>query len=132
MWFTVRRCWRQGKFQVRLLYGAAVFYLVLGGAELATFAGSGGRSKWLAFGLGPWMIIMALVSWGQAQKLRHRLQQRRNQPSADDAGSAEPPEIRTMVDQGKKIKAIKRYRELNPGIGLKEAKNFIDGLQRDP
>jgi len=75
---------------------------------------------------------MALVSWAQALKLRHQLQQRRNQPSTDYAESAVPPEIWTMVDQGKKIKAIKRYRELNPGIGLKEAKNVIDGLQRDP
>lgn len=132
MWSTVQRWSRQDKFQVRLLYGAAVIYLVVGGAALADFAGSAGSTKRWALGLGAWMIFMALVmamlSRGQAQKRRHQLQQRRNQPSTYDAESAVPPEIWTMVEQGKKTKAIKRYRELNPGIGLKEAKNVIDGL----
>jgi ABC-type transport system involved in cytochrome bd biosynthesis fused ATPase/permease subunit len=117
---------------VRLLYGSAVFYLVFGGAELAVFTESSGRRNWFALGLGAWMIFMALfmglLSWRQAQKRRHQLQQRRDQPSTDDAEPAVPPEIWTMVEQGEKIKAIKRYRQLNPGVGLKEAKNVIDGL----
>jgi ribosomal protein L7/L12 len=36
------------------------------------------------------------------------------------------PEVVILVNQGRKIQAIKRYRELNPGIGLKEAKDVID------
>ena len=39
-----------------------------------------------------------------------------------------PPEITALVLQGKKIQAIKRYRELNQGVGLKEAKDIIDQL----
>jgi ribosomal protein L7/L12 len=73
-------------------------------------------------------LVMGLLSWRQAQKHRHRLQQCRNQPSTCNADPAVTPEITAMVEQGKKIKAIKRYRELNPGTGLKEAKNVIDGL----
>jgi ribosomal protein L7/L12 len=38
------------------------------------------------------------------------------------------PEVAALVERGRKIQAIKRYRELNPGIGLKEAKDVIDGL----
>jgi Ribosomal protein L7/L12 C-terminal domain len=38
------------------------------------------------------------------------------------------PEVVILVEQGRKIQAIKRYRELNPGTGLKEAKDVIDGL----
>jgi hypothetical protein len=33
-----------------------------------------------------------------------------------------------LVERGRKIQAIKRYRVLNPGIGLKEAKDVVDGL----
>jgi hypothetical protein len=36
------------------------------------------------------------------------------------------PEVLVLLEQGRKIQAIKRYRELNPGVGLKEAKNVID------
>ena len=42
-------------------------------------------------------------------------------PSAD---------VLALVEQGRKIQAIKRYRELNQGIGLKAAKDIIDGLDR--
>jgi ribosomal protein L7/L12 len=38
------------------------------------------------------------------------------------------PEVLILVEQDRKIQAIKRYRELNPGIGLKQAKDVIDGL----
>ena len=38
------------------------------------------------------------------------------------------PEVLILVEQGRKIQAIKRYRELYPGTGLKEAKDVIDGL----
>jgi ribosomal protein L7/L12 len=35
-----------------------------------------------------------------------------------------------LLEQGRKIQAIKRYRELNQGVGLKGAKDVIDGLER--
>ncbi|MDQ2814144.1 MAG: hypothetical protein M3Z75_20315 [Actinomycetota bacterium] len=38
------------------------------------------------------------------------------------------PEVLTLARQGRRIQAIKRYRELNPDVGLKEAKEVIDGL----
>lgn len=37
-------------------------------------------------------------------------------------------EVVTLVDQGRKIQAIRLYRELNPGLGLKTAKDVIDEL----
>lgn len=36
-------------------------------------------------------------------------------------------EIKALILEGKKIKAIKRYREVT-GVGLKEAKDYIDKL----
>jgi ribosomal protein L7/L12 len=39
-------------------------------------------------------------------------------------------EVRTLVEAGNKIEAIKRYRELT-NLGLKEAKDEIDRMERD-
>ena len=36
-------------------------------------------------------------------------------------------EVRALTAQGKKIEAIKRTREAT-GLGLKEAKDYVDGL----
>ena len=40
-----------------------------------------------------------------------------------------PPEIVEAVQQGQKIRAIKLYRRAS-GVGLKEAKEFVEGVQR--
>ena len=39
------------------------------------------------------------------------------------------PEIGTLIDQGRKIEAIKRYREVS-GAGLKQAKEAVEALER--
>jgi ribosomal protein L7/L12 len=39
-------------------------------------------------------------------------------------------EVRTLVEAGNKIEAIKRYRELT-NLGLKEAKDEIDRMEQD-
>ncbi len=38
-------------------------------------------------------------------------------------------ELKSLMRAGKKINAIKRYREMAPGIGLKEAKDFIEAMK---
>lgn len=38
-------------------------------------------------------------------------------------------EIQTLLQQGNKIEAVKRYRELS-GLGLKEAKDAVDAMER--
>jgi ribosomal protein L7/L12 len=45
----------------------------------------------------------------------------------EEPGSGIPPEIVDLVHRGKKIEAIKAYRELT-GVGLAEAKDVIDGV----
>ena len=42
--------------------------------------------------------------------------------------AANDPEVRHLLAQGQKINAIKRVRELT-GIGLKQAKDLVDGLE---
>ena len=46
------------------------------------------------------------------------------------SGSGADAEIRGMLALGNKIAAIKHYRELHPGMGLAEAKEAIDSLER--
>lgn len=53
-------------------------------------------------------------------------------PQAYRAGTQELPaeaqyELRTLVDEGRTIEAIKRVRELT-GLGLKEAKDYVDRM----
>lgn len=40
-------------------------------------------------------------------------------------------ELRSLVASGQPIQAIKLYRELVPGTGLKEAKDFVDKLKEE-
>lgn len=37
-------------------------------------------------------------------------------------------ELKSMMRAGRKINAIKRYREMVPGTGLREAKDFVEAL----
>jgi ribosomal protein L7/L12 len=61
------------------------------------------------------------------------MDRRRNalRPVEDDAPGASPPsgdsDVRTLLRAGRKIDAIKRWRELT-GIGLKEAKDAVARL----
>jgi ribosomal protein L7/L12 len=60
-----------------------------------------------------------------APQAAHRLQA--------DYGSGQMPhgvtrDVADLVLDGKKIQAIKRYRELNHGVGFEEAKNIIDAI----
>lgn len=49
----------------------------------------------------------------------------------EETGQAIPtpaPEVVDLAHQGKKIQALGRYRELNPGISIKQAKDVIDEI----
>ena len=63
----------------------------------------------------------------------------RDAVEAIERGQAPPPssvgdrafedEVATLLEQGQKIEAIKRYRE-RMGVGLKEAKDAVEAIQR--
>ncbi len=69
-----------------------------------------------------WMLIAA--GWFSVALKRRRHQQR----GYDQVLPEPAPEVLLLAEQGRRIRAIKCYRELNPGLGLKEAKDVIDGL----
>ncbi len=48
-------------------------------------------------------------------------------PMNDAAGVGIPPAVLELVDAGKRVQAIKLYRELT-GLGLAEAKTVVDKL----
>jgi hypothetical protein len=41
------------------------------------------------------------------------------------------PDVESLIHSGRKIDAIRRYRELH-GVGLKEAKEAVEALERQP
>jgi ribosomal protein L7/L12 len=40
-------------------------------------------------------------------------------------------DVLTLLKQGRNIEGIERYRELNPGVGLRTAKRAVDRLKPD-
>ncbi len=69
-----------------------------------------------------WLLLAAVWLLSALQN------RRRERYGYDQAWPVPTPEVRILAEQGRKILAIKRYREQNPDIGLKEAKGVIDAL----
>lgn len=82
---------------------------------------------WLIIGAALLLCISSAIS-----QLRNDIKHTNSilEKIAKQIGVPEPPvddEIKTLIAEGEKIKAIKRYREIT-GVGLKEAKDYIDKL----
>ena len=80
------------------------------------------------------LLVLAAALW-----LQNRQQERENQPLPADRDT--PPlgleadedlyqTVEGLLLQGRKIEAIKLYREMT-GVGLKEAKDTIDKMDRE-
>jgi len=79
--------------------------------------------------------VRELTGWGLKESREYVQSLSPTQPGSAPGGSApqlgDPaadPEVRVQLAKGNKIQAIKRVRELT-GWGLKEAKDFVDGLE---
>jgi hypothetical protein len=115
-----------------------------GQAWLAAIAGAaafGTAVYAVAFAAGwhphPWPFIvggcggLAGSGFGRMLQIQGSRNGRRRAQVVDVArGSSDalPEDIVHLALQDKKIQAIKRYRELNPGVGLKQAKDLIDSI----
>ena len=62
----------------------------------------------------------------QVAYLFEHLELEYQEPAGDSDAS---PEVMEFVHSGKKIEAIKRYRQ-ETGVGLKQAKEFIESLSK--
>jgi hypothetical protein len=76
--------------------------------------------SWEGF-LGAVWLFLAAGQLYYARQFRRRDLLGQAPPGAEE-------DVAALVHQGRKIEAIKRYRQLNPGVGLREAKQVIDGL----
>jgi hypothetical protein len=113
----------------RLVIAVAVF---AGADYLFLLPGGPHPGFWAAAGAGAGAFVLADVV---RRATRGRGRTGATAPTGHDAeapGERSPgavaPEVLTLVARDQKIQAIKLYRELNPGTGLKEAKDVIDGL----
>jgi hypothetical protein len=82
------------------------------------------NSSWAAgtgIALGAVWLVLAGYWLYAARQLRRREQFVHTSPEPAD-------EVLALLEQGRKIAAIKRYRELNPGMGLRDAKDVIDDI----
>ena len=71
------------------------------------------------------LFIMAASGWFLMALERRRREQR---GYYDQPLPVPSPDVQILAGQGRKIQAIKRYRQLNPDVALREAKEMIDGL----
>lgn len=82
-----------------------------------------------------WSLVALVIGFLLGRGSRRERGRYVGQPPQGDrglapvAGGASDAELRALLAAGKTVEAIKRYRETH-GVGLKEAKDAIDALQR--
>jgi ribosomal protein L7/L12 len=79
---------------------------------------------------GPWYGVLAFVAVGvfASLGLRQRRQLGARAERLRETPSVIPREVIDLLCQGKKIRAIKRYRELTEGVDLRQAKYVINNV----
>lgn len=116
-----RRPWLSRLHSARMAYGISVGFALAGVAGIIYAALADANRAGFGVG-GMWLLLSA--SWFLTARQFRRREQLGFGQDLPGAG----PDVVTLVRQGRKIEAIKRYRQLNPGIGLREAKHVIDEL----
>ena len=105
----------------RGLYGFSAAFAVVGVAWISDMVVA--DAGWSSFVVGAAWLTMAF-SWFLMARQYHRREQLGGDQELPEAGQ----DVRTLLSQGRKIEAIKRYRQLHPGVGLREAKHVVDEL----
>lgn len=117
-----RRPWLTRWYTARTLYGLSVAFALVGAAWIVVYTVIANANR-AAFWTGGVWLMLAASYFLVARQLR-----RREQLGSDQELPGAGQDVLTLVRQGRKIEAIKRYRQVNPGIGLREAKHVIDEL----
>ena len=88
---------------------------------------------WMILGFGAFMFLISSV--GQLRN-EVKLMRRTFNRIAERIGvteiltKEETDELRRLVSEGKSVEAVRRCREIT-GLGLKEAKEYVDGLGKE-
>ena len=116
-----RRPWLSWRYSARKLYGFSAGFALAGAAGIIYSVIA--KTNWTDIAIGALWLMLAAGWFLTARQLRRREQLGTGQglPVADQ-------DVLTLVRQGRKMEAIRHYRQLNPGVGLVEAKNVIDEL----
>ena len=107
--------------QVRFWFIVGVACAVGGILSLIAAALGSGLGNAVSGAAGLLLSVYCFITAG----VQHR---RREQHGCGQVLPEPSPDVLTLSGQGRKIRAIKRYRRLNPGVSLKDAKGVIDGL----
>lgn len=118
--------WKPRSPRQRWLVVATVA-VIMGVAYLIAW-GAGGHPLLFFFAETPCIFALALVLNSPSRASQRKERDIGDQSAAAHLAAGVPEEVVHLVQQGKEIQAIKQYRTLNPGTGLKEAKDIIDGL----
>lgn len=85
---------------------------------------------WFIFGMGTILSLLSVISQlrNDVSRINITLDKIAKQVGVTDTAIQNiDGELKDLISQGKKVKAIKKYRMVT-GIGLKEAKEYIDLL----
>lgn len=119
-----RRTPRSARFSSRMYYLVSALFACVGIASIVNAAAFGAGGVSLTLGC-LWLVCAAgFIPAARQFSRRARLGFDRTVPAAEQ-------DVLTLLKQGRNIEAIKRYRQLNPGIGLREARHAVDGLKPD-
>ena len=119
-----RRLPRSDRFWARWFYVVSAAFALVGVAGIVAAVVS--SASWTRLALGCVWLVGAACLIPQARQFS-----RRERLGYDRALPAAEQDVLTLLRQGRNIEAIKRYRQSNPGVGLREAKHVVDGLKPD-
>jgi len=108
---------------LRRYYWLGLSYAVIGVAGIVFTVLVGGYVGYLSGGS---LLLSSAGMFAIVRDLR-----RRQRLYGGDALSESSDDVLALARQGRKIEAIKLYRTLHPGIGLREAKGVVDGCARE-
>jgi ribosomal protein L7/L12 len=80
------------------------------------------------------LVVIVLILLSSISDLQNKIRKMNTvlEKISDQVGVPEDPvnnDLRILISEGKKIEAIRKCRE-STGLGLKEAKDYIDDLER--
>ncbi len=107
------------RYSARWFYGFSAAFALAGAAGITYSLVA--RANWLDYALGGLWLLLAASWFAVARQLRCR-----ERLGFDQELPAASQDVLALLSQGRRIGAIRRYRQLNPGIGLREAMHVID------
>ena len=88
---------------------------------------------WMILGFGAFMFLIGSVGQlrNEVKLMRRTLNRIAKRVGVTEIlTKEETDELRRLVSEGKSVEAVRRCREIT-GLGLKEAKEYVDGLSEE-